>query len=412
MDKPCFVSFGCWNNGGCITDTALSKVMLKLKLLNPPPTQIFVAGDNYYPEKVTHDKEKRKIFKQEVFESGFKCLPTNIPIYMNYGNHDYENKLREETFDGTVNETCILTQSETKIIPELPNHQINLQMFQRVPFGQSTLVIMIDTTMYDNNSIDEYKNCYEYALINKETGASLAAAKSAQVTFMDSVVQEIIHTPSFINIVIIGHHPIIHYKIKEKKDKKNTTNKPTPKFGVKTETLEELALFLYQELFLKLKEKLPHRTFIYHYLCADLHQYQSGDITIGKGKDVMMIRQYIAGTGGANKDMYDPNLIESHNKKTLEQNNSNSMRYTYSMRQSDITNSKSVNGFLRCEENENHTLHFQFYNVSAENTDDEIIECDLSTRTGGYKKHTHTQRSRKKLNKKTYKKLNKKKHRI
>lgn len=75
MTKHYFVSFGCWNNGGCNRDTTtgektdLSRVMETLNslpnasllendaLLSSPPTQIFVSGDNYYPEKVETTSE-------------------------------------------------------------------------------------------------------------------------------------------------------------------------------------------------------------------------------------------------------------------------------------------------------------------------------------------------------------------
>lgn len=389
MSKNYFVTFGCWNNGGCEKDTDLSKVMTKLKSLNPPPEKIFVAGDNYYPEKEkTKSKnnalEKKKIFNLETLVSGFKCLPKNVPIYINYGNHDYENGLTIRTEDGEqVDKSCILTKTEKKLVEKisLEGHRINLKMFQSIHFGGSTLVIMIDTTMYDNEDNTEYKDCYKDALIDTvDTTYAFEEAKTAQKTFMSSVVTDIINTPSISNIVIIGHHPIINYKIK--------------KGSVITLSLDELATFLYESLFKNLKEL--QRKFSYYYLCADLHQYQSGTITIGEGDQVMNIRQYIAGTGGASKDTYDGELIprERYVKKV----ELNGINYTYQMSSDDITNSRSENGFLRCEENADETLHFQFYTVN-----NEVIECNPSL-TGGYKKHKHTKRSKKKTHKKTYRK--------
>lgn len=170
------------------------------------------------------------------------------------------------------------------------------------------------------------------------------------------------------------------------------------KLKVKTEQLDDLATFLYEELFIKLKG--TPRDFSYYYLCADLHQYQSGNITIGEGGDVMKIRQYIAGTGGAKKDIYDKKLIADHIEKnpTVEPPKG----IVYDMSQYDIENSRSENGFLICKENEGTTLHFQFYDVNN-NT---IIDCEeSSTKTGGYKKHKNTKRSLKKHTKKHTKKL-------
>ncbi len=137
---------------------------------------------------------------------------------MNYGNHDYENKLMVGSVE---NEDCILTRMEKEIGNSESN--ITLKMFQSIPFSESTLVIMIDTTMYDMDDNESYKDCYKYAVINDD--ASVASdqfenAKAKQVEFISSVVDKIINEDSFSNIVIIGHHPIIHYKIKEAKDKK------------------------------------------------------------------------------------------------------------------------------------------------------------------------------------------------
>ncbi len=143
-------------------------------------------------------------------------------------------------------------------------------------------------------------------------------------------------------------------------------------------------------------------------MCADLHQYQSGNIRIGQGDNVMNIRQYIVGTGGAKRDKYDPSLI---NDQIVEKSiGGTRINCTYNMSKYDIAHSRSENGFLICKENRDNTLHFKFYDVN----NNEIIDGTESTTpptTGGYKKHTnkkhtHKKRSIKKLNKKTYKKLN------
>ena len=389
--------------------------------------------------------QKKKTFKNDEFESGFRCLPKDVPIYMNYGNHDYENGLMVIVDEiENENKDCILTTSERDIVTK-ESKNITLKMFQSIHFSKSTLVIMIDTTMYDTDDNESYKNCYQYAIINDgNLAGSFKNAQSKQVEFMSSVVEEIINNHSIRNIVIIGHHPIINYKIKEakteeakkakkegklaeegkpveetksaeekeaKKAKKAKEAKEEAKEEAKpaeeakpkelevlTIKLDELAKFLYEELFIKLKK--TKRDFSYYYLCADLHQYQSGNITIGQGDDLMEIRQYIAGTGGANKDTYDKERIKKYIEKNLKVETHAGI--VYDMSPYDIEHSRSENGFLICKENENNTLHFQFYDVN----NNEIINC-LGL-TGGYKKHTNTKRSLKKLNKKHTKKLNKK----
>lgn len=329
---------------------------------------------------------------------------------MNYGNHDYENNLMVGSEE---NQDCILTQSEKKFVDIVDGKNITLQMFQTIPFSESTLVIMIDTTMYDMDDNESYRDCYQYAVINGTRGHTFETAKDKQVEFMSSVVDQITEN-TYSNIVIMGHHPIINYKIKEAKDKKPKDKEPKANEGkdkepkdkkektlvVNTLQLDELAKFLYEELFLKLKEKVAERTFSYYYVCADLHQYQAGNITIGQGGDVMNIRQYIAGTGGAKKDTYDKELIKKIDQSLEKKIKGTDINCTYNMSQYDIEHSRAENGFLIGKENRDKTLHFQFYDVKA----NQIIDGNelTASMTGGYKKST------KKINKKFNKKFNKK----
>jgi prolyl-tRNA synthetase len=93
----------------------------------------------------------------------------------------------------------------------------------------------------------------------------------------------------------------------------------------------------------------------YYYLCADLHQYQSGNIEITKlgNSDSMNIKQYIVGTGGAKLDPYDSTLI-THNEEYEKLN------IKYKMNKDDITNSCSEYGFLKCIENIDNNIDFKF----------------------------------------------------
>ncbi len=386
--KPYFVSFGCWNNIG----PDLKNVMEALRQLNPKPDNIFIAGDNYYPKKskksINDNKQKQKKFIKEELLAGFELLPKNIPIFMNYGNHDYENGL---LITDKPDIECTLTKTE-KTITNATN--ITLQMCQHIKFSDHTLVIMIDTTMYDTENNGKYKDCYKSSVLNDGTiPESFEDAKQKQALFMSSVVEHISENIMIRNIVIIGHHPIMNYKFKK--------NKETGLYKVIDEILVELAHFLYQELFIKLREQESERSFSYYYLCADLHQYQSGNIKIHVDSgEVMTIKQYIAGTGGADKDYYDP-LTNSKSDISISRNGINCL---YNMSQDDIATSRSVNGFLRCKEKEDNTLHFQFVDVNTPET----IECAILPVTGGYKKHKRNiKKLTKKINKKNRKRYTK-----
>ena len=49
-------------------------------------------------------------------------------------------------------------------------------------------------------------------------------------------------------------------------------------------------------------------------MCADIHNYQKGEVTISKGKKEIKINQYIAGTSGASQDDdYDEKYYDVNN---------------------------------------------------------------------------------------------------
>ena len=364
MSNPYFIQFGCWNNGGCdeTKNNGLTNVTRSLKL--KAPEFIVISGDNYYPPKETIEGKKKKYFVENDFLSGFNCLPKNMPIYMNYGNHDYETDLIIDKNTGQTENNCELIKRQQLYVAENPN--IQLDLFRAIDFSGSTKVIMIDTTIYDN---EEFKSCYQcYRAVDRAFDTDdktiiQTRVKLEQSKFINNVTTEINSNSNIQNVVIVGHHPLMGFKIKEKK-------------GVElVETLysADLIEFIYNNIF----NQINNPNIKYYYLCADLHQYQSGNVSIN-GK--MSIRQYIVGTGGAKLDKYDKNIIASHNSTYSK--TTNDLNSTYQMSPEDLENSTSENGFLICEKVNDINLSFKF-----ETTNGRII-------VGGKK----TRKNRKKLN--------------
>ena len=87
----------------------------------------------------------------------------------------------------------------------------------------------------------------------------------------------------------------------------------------------------------------------YHYLCADLHLYQEGVVTI----DVMEINQYIVGTGGAELDDEIPDDWTKHHEKN---------GVTYDMKK----NQRNF-GYLECEYKSS-KWNFKFVPVDVQGT--------------------------------------------
>jgi hypothetical protein len=375
MSNPYFIQFGCWNNGGCeeTKNNGLTNVTRSLKLKEPE--FIVISGDNYYPpktEELNGDKKiKQKFFVENDFLSGFNCLPKNIPIYMNYGNHDYETGLIMD--NGTKENNCELIKKQQLYVAENPN--LRLDLFRAIDFSVSTKIIMIDSTIYDDEEFDSCYQCYravDNAFDIDDKTIIQTRVKQTQLEFINNQTTEIKSNSNIQNVVIVGHHPLMGFKIKEKK-------------GVEIiETLysADLIAFIYNNIF----NEINNPNIKYYYLCADLHHYQSGNVNIN-GK--MMIRQYIVGTGGAKLDKYDKNLIMSSHNSSYSKTTNNIIS-TYQMSPEDLENSTKKNGFLICEKVDDVNLSFKF-----ETTDGQVIVGGKKTRKNRKKRKGRKSRSRK-----------------
>ena len=357
MSNPYFIQFGCWNNGGCdeTKTNGLTNVMNSIKLKEPE--FIVISGDNYYPpktEELIGDKKiKKKFFVENDFLSGFNCLPKNIPIYMNYGNHDYESGLIMD--NGTKENNCELIKRQQLYVSENPN--IRLDLFRAIDFSVSTKIIMIDTTIYDDEEFDGCYECYKAFVDTDDKTIIQTRVKQKQSDFIDHMTSEIKSNSNIQNVVIVGHHPLMGFKIKEKKGVEI----------VQTLYSADLIEFIYNKIF----NQITNPNIKYYYLCADLHQYQCGNVSIN-GK--MTIRQYIVGTGGAKLDKYDKNLIIASHNSTYSKT-TNDIISTYQMSSADLENSTKKNGFLICEKVDDVNLSFKF-----ETTDGQVIVGGKKTR--------------------------------
>lgn len=374
-----FIHFGCWNNGLCDKNKGIngvSKVMNKLnKYVNTRQNINFIsiAGDNYYPEKIKKEKEKEKSGKKEKEKekskkkegdkikiihtnelvSGFNCLPDNVKINMILGNHDLEtntqNKqqlyIEDENQMEDMNNCFILnteiTKARKKPINEARKKHINFVLQKTYELSVNTLIIMIDTSMYEDDAIN-YIPCYnEYFQKNGVIDLPITNIIDLQNMQQKYIIdlqklqrENILHkleelNKTYSNIIIIGHHPITGWK---EKNKNNILIHPPIEFI-------ELLMSIYKK----------HPSSKYYYLCADLHLYQQGTIKID---DKMVIEQYIVGTGGAELDTAIP--VEP--SKTIIQDMN--IILSYVMKQN-----ISKNGFLHCIENDKE-LCFKFIDVN------------------------------------------------
>ncbi len=352
-----FIHFGCWNNGLCDKNegtNSVSKVMNKLnKYARKNINFISIAGDNYYPEKIKKEKsekkekgeksekskksekkegDKIKMIHTNELVSGFNCLPNNVEINMILGNHDLETNTRNKqqlyVDDITKMEdmnNCFILNSEIK---EAVNKNINFVLQKTYELSKNTLIIMIDTSMYEDDAIN-YIPCYnEYFQKNGVIDVPITNIIELQKLQRENILHKLEElNKTYSNIIIIGHHPITGWK--EKNDNNILIN-PSIEFI-------ELLMDIYEN----------HQSSKYYYLCADLHLYQQGTIKID---DKMVIEQHIVGTGGAELDT----AIRVEPGKTI---NPDMNILTYEMKQN-----ISTNGFLHCIEN-GKQLCFKFIDI-------------------------------------------------
>jgi hypothetical protein len=350
METIKFVHFGCWNNLNMVSKENLTNTEIVLKKLNETVTDvsfIVIAGDNYYPEKrIGENKKKEKIIHQDKLIKGFNLLPKEIEINMILGNHDLETALEKgglfvKTNDNNLTEEykdkCFILKTEQK----QQNKDLKIVLHGTKTILNKTLLIMIDTSMYVNDS-DDYLPCYQqFHKSNSSDGNAIPNIEKLRKDQEDFILGSIKSAPETItDIIIIGHHPIIGLKMKEAKEPKEPKElkeKKTKELKEKkTKEPKEKKLTVLNDMpaFTHILKKIYRENINYHYLCADLHLYQKGIVEFNIDDRKMKVNQYIVGTGGTELDEDIPitNVIHSRD---------DGVNYT-------VSECKKTFGFLEC----------------------------------------------------------------
>ena len=298
-----FIHFGCWNEFGYKinkTKSALTCTLDELKKYTKSNKTdfIIIAGDNYYKSikdsSNAGDEENYKYFK-----SGFNGLPKSIKKYLIFGNHDINDqiKLTKPLKDKLYPNLADITTTNCKILNLQQQYGDNSKqkyiVFNDILFHEynSTLIIMLDSNILNKFNKDKQNiGCYKYLFDSFEKTNS-TTMNELILHQINSIIKLIESKKHIQNFIFVGHHPILASK--------NTSEN---KFIViKNEGL--VNLFTNQQL-----HSLINNKNIF-YLCADVHLYQYGLVTVNS----LNIKQYIVGTGGAHLDNYSANEKEFKN---------------------------------------------------------------------------------------------------
>ena len=316
-----FIHFGCWNYNKCDSsnlaepvtqeDYNVTKVMKTIKKYiersDPVPDFLTVAGDNYYfvKKKKVGVKEKEKEFSPEFLLSGFNCLPKDIKKFVLIGNHDLEN-----IENPLKDPDCSILEIQQKFASDASNN-VELDIDRKGPImhhvlDESTIVIMLDTTMYETSekSINKGMKCYQRMFEINELDVPDNVAVEKIKVMRENQKQRLgqyissLNAETIKNIIVVGHHPLFNLKTKKDDD--------SGKIKTKEEVMPLLNELYYESIYSPLQT--VNSDIKYFYLCADLHQYQTGTVTItAESKPSLLIHQYIVGTGGTEleKKPYD-----------------------------------------------------------------------------------------------------------
>jgi hypothetical protein len=352
MNKNKIIVFGCWgdsNNTDNNNKPWFKTVFNEIK--KEENVDFFIVnGDNYYQKKnkdkeeeednskesilvsildkptTTSKSKKKKSTDKEVEEenlkTGFKDFFTLLDendekretqkpkeLFLLMGNHDLES----------INDVCETTILEIEQVNKYNNGKerihlpTDLTMFKEI---NETLFIMIDTNIYTDD-IKKHVNCYHIIIDNNNNNNNnngnlnlkLNESNSKEekiktlINHQSNLILDKLNEKKYKNIIVCGHHPLFGIKNQKTKIKNGKEKK---KGGIETLSKDFYDLFL---------DVINEKADNYYYLCADIHNYQKGEVTISKGKKEIKINQYIAGTSGASQDDdYDEKYSDVNNK--------------------------------------------------------------------------------------------------
>ena len=376
-----FWQFGCWNNWN--KELPYSRNVLKdikkrlknIQNIKNKPDFLIISGDNYYPDKTVDAADptvKQKIIKEELLVEGFMNLPTELPIFMILGNHDLETNTKQNLFIETISESekkdCKIIALQKSKLEKLKLNQIAYHFFMSKWLNLTTLLLMIDTSIYeDDTDTEKYLTCYnKFFSINNLYFKPFISIEQFRKYQLSQIKREIAKK-NIKHLIIVGHHPIYCVKVKEitkdkteKKAKDKTKDKTEKKTEEKAEEkTEEKAkdkklgakfnsdIVKYFTPILKVIYDMLQPNTNYYYLCSDLHLYQRGKINIkweepNKPNKNMLIHQYIVGTGGTS---LDPPLSSLPSGKVLDKYEA---KLDNCILEYQLEEDKAEHGFLEC----------------------------------------------------------------
>lgn len=329
-----FIHFGCWGNNKMKENVYLRKAtnvfngIYRLLQNDPKIKFLLVVGDNYYPEKITFNTSKKRILTNRDVESLMNLLKkTKKPVKLLLGNHDIQDITVNSKNINSPGKMCESLGIQFKVGKEKDS---NIDVFKDVMSlyykDESTLIIMIDTTLYFNPNTECYSKFDIFNAKSHENLSNSEILNKLQERQEEVIKDLLIKYKNVENVIFAGHHPIIVYEIPYKKNTFKDKFKSSNNL-IKLDNFIKILNNSYDSL----KGKN-----LYH-LCADSHFYEKSVITIdNNGENKLIINQYVAGTGGGQ-------LYDVRKKNNILHDNVGKINITY-----DSEPGIKKHGFLLC----------------------------------------------------------------
>ena len=311
-----FIFFGCWNNVECDEDDKKEYIIrdLVLKLVKKynkySKKVIYLAGDNWYSNKVKTDSEELSYYLLEVLKSGYdKIYDLKAEVHICAGNHDVKDDGEEPR---NLKDKCMI-KTQKKYIENLNNLYKSLsksrlpESFVEDTSKSSDFAISLEdlsklSLTASSSSRELFENFHPSLeeLLSYHGKDILPANNNIINIYVDDIgiVKNEDYVMIIINTNLLGDTRYIE-RVKKMLDENYENKKKFVMGHVPFYYLKKNEIKKNQELLGTLFQSMARNKFIY--LCADAHQFSIMTISLGDAKLI----QITIGTGGASPDIND-----------------------------------------------------------------------------------------------------------
>lgn len=329
-----FVFFGCWNDDSYEVrrtsgnkavvprDVVLDSVYNVIKPKNSIHALI-VAGDNIYGAKEqAHNVVSTKYYKStlNVLSKENHAFYKSAPIKLfALGNHNIEDKTVYNAVTHKLQNFYNRRFGYQNLFPHFYSYTVSYP-----DNSNKVLIIVIDTNIFDDITNPTMLSHYS-RIFGCHYNNDILKTQHDILTIGKQILQDMIIKRDDLNMInhicIVGHHPLYFINPKEKRNKEMNQQKEQNGFTRRIQPGLHKSKDLIETIHnISQIAKNINNDISYSYLCADVHNFQSFNITFTKYNEILKtnetltLQHIISGTAGAKPDVFDDHVMEYFNK--------------------------------------------------------------------------------------------------